>query len=117
MRNQNFGVHFLANLSIDLGDIQNIATTCYFVEAHAFWLVGWFLLFCFSFFGGGGGWGWGGGGEGGAHVVFKRERESSAGVILLNMRLTSSCIGTREPICFKLGILLNTSKHCSLISV
>ena len=35
MRNKNFGVHFLANLNIDLDKIQYVATTCWFVEADA----------------------------------------------------------------------------------
>ena len=30
-----FGIHFLANISIDLDGIQYIATTCWFVEAYA----------------------------------------------------------------------------------
>ena len=32
---QNFGGHFLANLRMDLDEIQHVATTGWFVEAHA----------------------------------------------------------------------------------
>ena len=35
IRNQNFGVHFLTNLSISLDEIQYVATACWFVGAHA----------------------------------------------------------------------------------
>ena len=35
MRYHKFGVHFLANASIDLDKIDYVATTCWFVEAHA----------------------------------------------------------------------------------
>ena len=31
----NFGIHFLANLNIHVDEIQYVATTCWFVEAHA----------------------------------------------------------------------------------
>ena len=34
IRNENFGIHFLANLSIDLDKIHYVATTCWFVEAQ-----------------------------------------------------------------------------------
>ena len=34
MRNQKLGVHLLANLHVDLDEIQHVATTCWFVEAH-----------------------------------------------------------------------------------
>ena len=30
----NLGVHFFANLSIDLDEIQYVATTCWFVEVY-----------------------------------------------------------------------------------
>ena len=33
---KNFGVQFLFNLCIDLNEIQYVATTCSFVEAHFF---------------------------------------------------------------------------------
>ena len=33
--NKNFGVHFLRNFAVDLEEIQNTATSCCFVEAHA----------------------------------------------------------------------------------
>ena len=64
---KNLGVHFLANLPIDLDEIQYVATTCCFVEAHA-------KMYC-------------------AQVLFKQE--SSADLILWNIRLTSSCVRTR----------------------
>ena len=32
---KNFGVHFLANFSVDLDEIRYVATTCQFVEAPA----------------------------------------------------------------------------------
>ena len=32
---RNLGVHFLVNQGIDLDKIQYVATTCWFVEAHA----------------------------------------------------------------------------------
>ena len=32
---QDLGVHFVANLGIDLDEIQYVATACWFVEAHA----------------------------------------------------------------------------------
>ena len=31
----NLGVHFLANLNIDLDETQYVATTCWFVEVNA----------------------------------------------------------------------------------
>ena len=34
-KKKNFSVHFLTNLSVDLDEIQYVATTCWFVEAHA----------------------------------------------------------------------------------
>ena len=34
MRNQKLGVHFLANVAVDLDYIRCVATTCWFVEAH-----------------------------------------------------------------------------------
>ena len=34
-KKKTLGVHFLANLSIDLDEIQYVATTCWFVKAHA----------------------------------------------------------------------------------
>ena len=36
---KNFGVYFLANLSIDLDEIRYVATTRWFVEAHAKFIV------------------------------------------------------------------------------
>ena len=35
VRNQNFCVHFLANFSVNLDEIECVATTCWFVEANA----------------------------------------------------------------------------------
>ena len=36
MKNEtNFGVHFLANLIIHLGEIESVVLTCWFVEIHA----------------------------------------------------------------------------------
>ena len=35
IRNENFGVHFLPNLSIYWDKIQCVATSCWFVEARA----------------------------------------------------------------------------------
>ena len=35
IRNENFGVHFLANLMIDVDEIKWIVTSCWFVETHA----------------------------------------------------------------------------------
>ena len=32
---KNFGVHFLSNFWVDLDEIQYVATTHWFVEAHA----------------------------------------------------------------------------------
>ena len=40
MRNLNFGDHFLANLSIDLGGMEYATTPCSFVEAHAKFILG-----------------------------------------------------------------------------
>ena len=34
LRNQN-SMHFLTNLSINFNEIQYVATTCWFLEAHA----------------------------------------------------------------------------------
>ena len=34
IRNQNFSVHFLANISVDLNEIQSIDTTIWFVETQ-----------------------------------------------------------------------------------
>ena len=34
IKNENFGVHFLANLGIDVDEFQFVGTTCWFVEAH-----------------------------------------------------------------------------------
>ena len=50
MRNQNYGSHCLANLGINLDEIQFVATTYWFVKAHS------------GFFWGDGGGGGGGGG-------------------------------------------------------
>ena len=35
MRYQKSGVHFLTNSCIDLDEMQYVATTCWFVQAHA----------------------------------------------------------------------------------
>ena len=61
----HFDVHFLANFSISLGEIQYDATTCWFVQAHAI------LIF---------------------HVIFKGEK--SADVMSWNRCLKSSCVRT-----------------------
>ena len=39
LRDQNLGVHFLANLDIDRDEIWYVATTCWFDEAHAKFLL------------------------------------------------------------------------------
>ena len=50
-----------------------------------------------------------------AQVIF--QGDNSADVILWNMCLTLSCAKACEPICFKLGMMLNTTKLYSLILV
>ena len=35
MRNDNFGVYFLSNFATEFDEIQYVAKTCWFVEAHA----------------------------------------------------------------------------------
>ena len=42
---KNFGVHFLANLSIDLDEIQYVTTTCSFLEENPFFFLFFFLFF------------------------------------------------------------------------
>ena len=32
---ENFSVHFVRNFVVDVDEIQYVATTCWFVEAHA----------------------------------------------------------------------------------
>ena len=53
MRNQKLYVPFLGNLTVDLDEIQYVATTCWFVDDYAF-------FFFFFFLRGGGGGGGGG---------------------------------------------------------
>ena len=36
---KNFGIHFLTNLGLDLDESQCVATTCWFVEGHATFIL------------------------------------------------------------------------------
>ena len=64
---KNFGVHFLANLSIDLDEIQCVIITCWFVGVHATYIL---------------------------RMFYSRDM---------------MCQDTCEMICFKLGMMLNTT--------
>ena len=75
-----------------MDEIQFVATTCWFVEAHA--------NFCFCFL----------------HIIFKGG--NSADVIFMkNTFKIVPCQNTCEPICFKLGMMLYTTELYCLIPV
>ena len=81
---KNFGVRFLAMLRTELGEIQFVATTSWFVGVHAN---------CFF-----------------AQVLLKGDFMKYSFNIVI-------CEDTCQPICFKLGVMLNTTELYTLIQV
>ena len=83
---KNLGVCFLRNFTFNLDEIQYVATTCRFVKVQAKFIV---------------------------HKYCSSER-----TLLTWFHYTINivlCWDTCEPICFKLGMMLDMTKLCSLI--
>ena len=92
----NFGIPFPADLEIDLDEMECVATTCWFVEAHVCCCC-FCCLFCF-----------------GSNIEGRKLCWCDFIKYALNIIM---CPDTCEPICFKLGMMLNTTKRYSLIPV
>ena len=113
LRNQNCPCPFSLKFSVYLDEIQYVATTCWFVEANVVVFVCFFVLFLFCFVlereGEGGG-------------VFYLHKNSSKGENHTDVTMEYTfnfvlCQDTCGPICFKVGLMVNSTRLYSLIPV